>query len=65
MIVDLGKMMNGQALPMPLNDGDIVFVPKTGLGGWNDIISEILPTFQMIGAVASPYLLYEAATDNN
>jgi len=65
MVVDLGKMMNGQALPMPLQDGDIVFVPKTGLGGWNEIIEQILPTFQLIGVVAQPYMLYEAATDDN
>jgi polysaccharide export outer membrane protein len=64
MVVDLGRMMNGLALPLPLQDGDIVFVPKTGIGGWNEVISEILPTFQLIGAVASPFLLYEAATDD-
>lgn len=57
-MVDLGKMMNGQALPMPLNDGDIIYVPKTALGGWNEIITEILPTFQVLNAVAQPFLMY-------
>lgn len=60
MIIDLGKMMNGTALPMPMQDGDIVFVPKTGLGGWNEVISEILPTFQLMGAVVSPFLWADA-----
>ena len=64
MIVDLGKMMNGQALPLPLQDGDILFVPKTGLGGWNEIIEQLLPTFQLIGAIAQPFLWYEAVTDD-
>lgn len=63
MIVDLGKMMNGEALPMPLQDGDIVFVPKTGLGGWNEIIGELLPTFQLMGAVVSPFLWADALQD--
>ncbi|NJC89265.1 MAG: sugar transporter [Desulfuromonas sp.] len=64
MMVDLGRMMNGQALPLPLNDGDIVFVPKTGLGGWNEIISELLPTFQLIGAVAQPFLWADAINND-
>lgn len=65
MMVDLGKMMNGQALPMPLNDGDIIYVPKTALGGWNEIITEILPTFQVINAIAQPFLIYGLWADNH
>lgn len=64
MVVDLGRMMNGQALPLPLNDGDIIYVPKTALGGWNEIISELLPTFQLIGAVAQPFLWADAINDD-
>jgi polysaccharide export outer membrane protein len=63
MIVDLGKIMNGAALPMPLQDGDIVFVPKTAMGGWNEVISELLPTFQLMGAVVSPFLWADALSD--
>ena len=63
MMVDLGRMMNGEVLPMPLNDGDIVFVPKTALGGWNEVISELLPTFQLMGAVVSPFLWADALKD--
>jgi polysaccharide export outer membrane protein len=63
MMVDLGRMMNGEVLPMPLNDGDIVFVPKTAIGGWNEVISELLPTFQLIGAVAQPFLWADALKD--
>lgn len=65
MIVDLGQMMEGKALPMPLQDGDIVYVPKTRLGGWNEAISEILPTFQLMGALISPFLWAEALKDDN
>jgi polysaccharide export outer membrane protein len=65
MVVDLGRVMNGAALPMPLQDGDIVYVPKTGLGGWNEIVSELLPTFQLFNALASPFLWAEALDDDN
>jgi len=64
MMVDLGKMMNGEVMPLPLNDGDIVFVPKTAIGGWNEVISELLPTFQLIGAVAQPFLWADAINDD-
>jgi polysaccharide export outer membrane protein len=63
MVVDLGRVMNGAALPMPLQDGDIVYVPKTGLGSWNEIVSEILPTFQLFNAIATPFLWADAIND--
>ena len=56
MVVDLGKVMNGQALPMALMDGDIIYVPKTRLGGWNEELQEILPTFQAFGAIMQPFV---------
>ena len=63
MVVDLAKIMNGQALPLELRDGDILYVPKTRLGNWNEAITELLPTIQVLGAAAQPFLLYEAATN--
>lgn len=65
MVVDLAKMMNGEALPMEMRDGDILYVPKTRLGNWNDIITELLPTFQVINALAQPILLYGIWQDDN
>lgn len=64
MVVDLGKVMNGMAMPMPLMDGDIVYVPKTLLGGWNEELQEILPTFQAFGAILSPFVQLEYLSDN-
>jgi polysaccharide biosynthesis/export protein len=63
MVVDLAMMMNGRAMPLPLQDGDIVFVPKTALGGWNEVISELLPTAQLAGAIVSPFLWADALED--
>jgi polysaccharide export outer membrane protein len=56
MVVDLGIVVNGRALPMALRDGDIIYVPKTRLGGWNEAMEEILPSFAAIGAVIQPFV---------
>lgn len=64
MVVDLGQVMNGKAMPMQLLDGDIVYVPKTRLGGWNEELQEILPTFQAFGAILSPFVQIKYLEDN-
>lgn len=55
-VVDLGKVMNGMAMPMSLMDGDIVYVPKTPMGGWNEAIGEILPSLQLISGILQPFV---------
>ncbi len=56
MVIDLGQVVNGRALPLALMDGDIIYVPKTRMGGWNEVMAEILPTFQALGAVVQPFV---------
>lgn len=63
--LDLGRVVNGQALPMALMDGDIVYVPKTPMGGWNEVMSEILPTFQAFGAVMQPFVQIKFLSDDD
>jgi len=63
MVVDLGQVMNGRALPLSLKDGDIIFVPKTPMGGWNEALSELLPTLQTIAAVVQPFVQIKFLTD--
>jgi polysaccharide export outer membrane protein len=63
--VDLGKVVNGRNLPMALMDGDIVYVPKTRMGGWNEIMQELLPTFQLFGAVLQPFVQLEYLSDSD
>ncbi|TLM69006.1 MAG: sugar transporter [Deltaproteobacteria bacterium] len=58
MVVDLATIMDGKALPLEMRDGDILYVPKTRLGNWNETITELLPTFQVIGAAVQPFLTY-------
>ncbi len=64
MVVDLGKVVNGMAMPMPLMDGDIVYVPKTPMGGWNEAIEEILPSLQLLGAILNPFVQINYLKDN-
>ena len=42
-------------MPLPLAAGDIVYIPKSRLGNWNDTLREILPTIEVIGGVVSPF----------
>lgn len=64
MVVDLAKMMDGYAMPMPLMDGDIVFIPKTKVGNWNEAIKQLLPTLQLISGVLQPFVQIEYLKDN-
>ena len=64
MVVDLGKVMNGLAMPMSLMDGDIVYVPKTPMGGWNEAIEEILPSLQLISGILQPFVQINYLKDN-
>ena len=56
LVVDFDKVLRGEALPVALQEGDIVYVPKSGFGNWNDIIAEILPSLQLVSAVLQPFV---------
>ena len=64
MVVDLSNVVNGMTLPMSLMDGDIIFVPKTRMGGWNEAIGEILPSLQLIGGILQPFVQLNYLDDN-
>ncbi len=55
-IVDFDRILRGEAIPFPLMAGDIVYVPRSHLGRWNDAIAEILPSLQAISAVLQPFV---------
>ena len=63
MVVDLSRMMDGYAMPMPLMDGDIVFIPKTPVGTWNEAINQLLPTLQLISGTLQPFVQIEYLKD--
>jgi len=56
LVVDFEKMLRGEALPFPLMDGDVVYVPKSAFGNWNDAVNEILPSLQLISALLQPFV---------
>jgi polysaccharide export outer membrane protein len=56
MIVDASMIMKGQAASFALEPGDIVFVPPTLVASWNQVLSQILPSLQVISGVLSPFV---------
>jgi len=55
-IVDIEAIVNGDAMPISLCDGDVIYIPKAGITSWNEAISEMLPTLQAFGAILSPFV---------
>lgn len=56
LVVDFDRIMRGQAPAFMLANGDIIYLPRTMLGSWNDAIAEMLPTLSAIGALMQPYV---------
>ncbi len=56
LVVDLASIRRGEAVPMQLIEGDVVYVPKNAFGSWNDAIAEILPSLQAVSALLQPFV---------
>lgn len=56
LVVDLGRSLRGEALPFQLEEGDIIYVPRSGIGSWNQALSEMLPSLQALSAVLQPFV---------
>ena len=54
LVVDVDKVMRGEAVPFVLQDGDIIYVPRGPIGNWNHALGEILPSLQAISAILQP-----------
>jgi len=65
LVFDLSKVMNGQALPPSLMNGDIVYVPKSAIGNWNEALAELLPTLQAISATLAPFVQLKYLSDDD
>ncbi len=55
-VVDFDRIMRGQAPPFMLSNGDIVYLPRSSLGSWNDAINDILPSLQAVSALLQPFV---------
>lgn len=56
MVVDVDKIIRGDAMPMALAEGDIIYIPKSAMTTWNEAISEILPSLRAFGAILQPFV---------
>lgn len=56
MIVDIEAIVQGNAMPISLSDGDVIYIPKAGITSWNEAVSEMLPSLQAFGAILSPFV---------
>jgi polysaccharide export outer membrane protein len=55
-VVDFDRILKGETVPFQLMGGDVVYVPKSGFGTWNDAINEILPSLQAVSAMLQPFV---------
>ncbi|MDA8088638.1 MAG: polysaccharide biosynthesis/export family protein [Nitrospiraceae bacterium] len=55
-VVDFDRILRGESPPFRLREGDVIFVPKDSMGNWNDAISEMLPSLQMVSAFLQPFV---------
>ena len=56
LVIDLEQVMSGRALPFQLQEGDIVYAPRSPIGNWNLAIAEILPSLQAVSAILQPFV---------
>jgi len=56
LVVDFDSMLRGKAMPMQLQEGDIVYVPKSAIGSWNEALAELLPSLQTVSSVLQPFV---------
>ena len=64
LVVDVAKIRRGEALPLQLQEGDVVYVPKNAFGTWNDAIAEILPSLTAVSTLLQPFVSIKYLTDN-
>jgi polysaccharide export outer membrane protein len=55
-VVNVEKILDGDAAPFALEPGDIVFVPRTALASWSEVLEQFIPTLQAVGGVLTPFV---------
>jgi polysaccharide export outer membrane protein len=51
---DLQAILLGQKPNIPLEAGDIVYIPKDGISGYNVFVRKLLPTAELLNALVMP-----------
>jgi len=62
-VLDLEPVLRGEVMPYPLLEGDIIYVPRSAVGNWNQTLQEILPTLQTLSAVLQPFVQIQYLRD--
>jgi polysaccharide export outer membrane protein len=55
-VVDVERILSGDAATFHLAPGDIIFVPTTWVTDWNNALRRLLPTLQAISGLLSPFV---------
>jgi polysaccharide export outer membrane protein len=55
-VVDVDRILSGDAGSFALAPGDIVFIPPSGVTSWNEAIQLILPTLQTVSSLLNPFV---------
>jgi len=55
-IVDFEKCMRGEALPFLLQEGDLVYIPRSKIETWYEVFNEITPVLTTFSTVLQPYV---------
>jgi polysaccharide export outer membrane protein len=55
-VVDAAAIMAGEAGNFELAPGDVIFVPPTTLGSWNQALSLLLPSLQTVAGILNPFV---------
>ena len=63
LVVDVPRILRGEAAPFALEPGDIVYVPASAMTNWNQALSQLLPTLQTIAGVLQPFVQIQFLTD--
>jgi len=59
-VFDARKALTGRGLDLPLEPGDVIYVPSTDLGDWNAAVAQILPSLQLLGGILTPITLIQS-----
>lgn len=60
LVIDVARMLKGEALDYPLEPGDVLYVPQRSYATWNDALEAILPSLETIGGVLTPVAMIKA-----
>lgn len=61
--IDAERIFSGLAPDFPLHPGDVVYVPQSALGDWNDVVAAIKPSFDLVVTSLQPFVQLKVLAD--